>query len=467
MRTQSWTSIIVASLATTGIAAAGYLIDLDYASFRGQDSLCFVEVYAAIQQAAFQSSAADSTPPEFSVVLDVLDSNGVAISDTFTGHLDQRPGEAKEGGAFFPRVFRFFMKPGRYQARATIHDSEWREREQVIIPMEAKAFNPDGMQVSDIETACRMEFDAEPSAFVKSSVLALPNATGFFGAELPMVYYYAEAYGLAHDSSRVDSYAVVRRILQADNLRQVRPPTSRVYRTPGPDVVIADGFPVATFRTGTYILELEVQDFRSGNVANQRKKFWTFREGDFSPTSSPDLTGDLTGRLLESDPSILDIIEPDSALQLMKYVMSREETKRVKRLTPEGRREYLLQYWHDRETLEPDAADKYFARVSEANERFSILHRPGWKTDRGRIFILYGEPTNITRNTMQSKDVNSEIWEYDRLEGGVYFAFADYNEYGDYELVHSTMRGELSNPNWEQTLSTGRRTSPSAIEMDH
>ena len=52
-----------------------------------------------------------------------------------------------------------------------------------------------------------------------------------------------------------------------------------------------------------------------------------------------------------------------------------------------------------------------------------------------------------------------EVWHYDRLpdqKGNDRCLFVDEDGYGNYRLVHSTLRGEVSNPDWEARLTEDR-----------
>jgi hypothetical protein len=65
---------------------------------------------------------------------------------------------------------------------------------------------------------------------------------------------------------------------------------------------------------------------------------------------------------------------------------------------------------------------------------------------------MYGEPTEIERYPNQIESRPYEIWSYDSLEGGVVFIFADLTGFSDYQLVHSTKRGELRDDNWQRRI---------------
>jgi len=95
-------------------------------------------------------------------------------------------------------------------------------------------------------------------------------------------------------------------------------------------------------------------------------------------------------------------------------------------------------------------------RVQIANKRYSAAKKEGWKTDRGRVYILYGEPSEYERFPSDLETRPYEIWRYNEMEGGVYFIFADIKGFSDYELLTSTKRGELNDEYWQQKIQVIR-----------
>jgi GWxTD domain-containing protein len=437
---------------------AGSALDIDHACFRGDDSLGYVEVFTAIQRSSLTyQAAADSQLAAFRVVLQVSRNQQIEMSDTFRAEdvMDTADGRAAPG-QFFAHIFQLAMKPGTYGLRAILGQSDSitlaTATDTVIVPV----FSPDSLIVSDIELGSRMEFTSEPSPMSKNGVLIVPNPTRFFGTQLPLFNYYAEVYGLDFDSAAIDSYAVTRRVLDAESGIAARVENTKIRKAIGTTAVMADGFPVATLRTGTYLLELEVKSLRSGRSAISRKKFWTYRKEDYAGGRTVKTDPGYQARLQSGTTNIVEVVNPDSALQWMKYILTKNEQDRTSRLVPDGKRAFLREYWaagwSPSWRTQPLLADDYFARVVEANQRYTFLKRPGWKTDRGRVFIMYGEPDRVDRNYGTASDSDNERWEYDKLEGGCYFIFADKRGYGDLDMVHSTKRGELYNPNWSNNL---------------
>jgi GWxTD domain-containing protein len=76
---------------------------------------------------------------------------------------------------------------------------------------------------------------------------------------------------------------------------------------------------------------------------------------------------------------------------------------------------------------------QFYLRVDEANLRFRADNKEGWKTDRGKSFILYGEPDEIERQKHQVDSPPYEIWIYLRLNQKL--TFVDRSKNHNYKLV--------------------------------
>jgi len=78
------------------------------------------------------------------------------------------------------------------------------------------------------------------------------------------------------------------------------------------------------------------------------------------------------------------------------YIITDEERAAFKRLsTDEEREQFIEQFWLRRDpspdTAENEFKEEHYRRIAYTNERFAS-GIPGWKTDRGRIYITYGPP---------------------------------------------------------------------------
>jgi GWxTD domain-containing protein len=85
------------------------------------------------------------------------------------------------------------------------------------------------------------------------------------------------------------------------------------------------------------------------------------------------------------------------------YIIADQERQAFKSLTSDEEREqFITQFWQRRDptpaTAENEYKEEHYRRIAYANEHFatsSMPNLPGWKTDRGRIYITYGPPDEI------------------------------------------------------------------------
>ena len=138
------------------------------------------------------------------------------------------------------------------------------------------------------------------------------------------------------------------------------------------------------------------------------------------------------------------------------YIITPEERSAFKQLSnDEERDQFIEQFWLRRDptpdTPENEYKEEHYRRIAYANEHFSA-GIPGWKTDRGRIYIIWGAPDQIethptggTYDRPQEEGGGStstypyEDWRYRYLEGigeNVELEFVDPCSCGDYHLTY-------------------------------
>jgi GWxTD domain-containing protein len=115
-----------------------------------------------------------------------------------------------------------------------------------------------------------------------------------------------------------------------------------------------------------------------------------------------------------------------------RLIMSKQEKDIFNHLPdPESRKAFIRDFWEKRDPdLDTDInefQEEFYRRIDYANERF-IEGIPGWKTDRGRIFIYFGEPDQIQTQPMISSYDSALagyhgyiLWQYYRYSFAVMF----------------------------------------------
>jgi len=151
-------------------------------------------------------------------------------------------------------------------------------------------------------------------------------------------------------------------------------------------------------------------------------------------------------------------------LDLIRYIITPQEERIFREMPPEDRGEFIMDFWARRDpdpsTPENEFRSQYYTRLAVADKAFRA-GIPGWMTDKGRIYILLGPPTDVIKKSMgdASKEFDkgkrelssnlleegtiterpTEIWIYnqypDYFAGPLRLVFVDYDSSGDYKLT--------------------------------
>jgi len=153
-----------------------------------------------------------------------------------------------------------------------------------------------------------------------------------------------------------------------------------------------------------------------------------------SPPSTTENLKDLA-RLLERWPD-----------QYVRWILSDAERQRYRTLTTDRERlEFIEDFWARRDPTPGTPANEfrqdYLERFAYVMNHFGA-GKPGWATERGRIYLLLGPPHSVQRNPMgrYSLERPSEIWTYNNIPvpgvpASLDISFVDFKGTGDYEIV--------------------------------
>lgn len=144
-----------------------------------------------------------------------------------------------------------------------------------------------------------------------------------------------------------------------------------------------------------------------------------------------------------SGPRIALDPESGSFYETARLIMSGEERNIFSHLPDaESRKEFISEFWAKRDP-DPDTEvnefkEEFFARINYANKHFKE-GIPGWKTDRGRIYIYMGPPDKFEEFfTHDDSEVRGSIlwWMYYDYELGI--EFADEKGFGQFRIRQYT-----------------------------
>lgn len=428
--------------------------DIDYAVFPVNDSVAMIEIYynlygdklvhvpvgdAKFVKAALSVTLYDTTKAK-------LFSKGYAIEAKFDPD--------SNGVKSYLGRLQYSISPGKYYLYAVVRDMQPggglsdTAKLGLVIPKLSK----NKFALSGIELASSLKSSEDTtSIFYKNTFEVLPNPSGVFGSKVPAVFYYCELYNL-RDTSGAAELKMETVLLNSQN-QQVIKKSKRIPRK-ADNIVEAGALNVSKLVSGSYTLAIVLVDsLKKTSVASTKKVYLYFPEKvDSSNTMKPD------ENYMASEYAVMSDEEVNELYSVSKYIAKKSDLTQWKSLHDvEAKKKFLFGFWKAREAesgmLPGEFKRKYLERVKYSNDKFSVVKRKGWLSDRGRVYITYGEPSEIERFPNQNDTKPYEIWHYNEMEGGVIFVFADFSGFNDYMLIHSTLRGELRDDSWQSRIT--------------
>jgi GWxTD domain-containing protein len=135
---------------------------------------------------------------------------------------------------------------------------------------------------------------------------------------------------------------------------------------------------------------------------------------------------------------------------------------------------YMLAFWESRDKQNPGQAwANYFERVKVVVKNYSTQIQRGYDTDRGRVYLQYGEPNTMDIRRFEPNSYPYEIWHYYQIPNSTttrqqsnkkFVFYTQDRSTNDYKLLHSTAIGEIFDQRWQMRLNA---RSDQSRNLDH
>ena len=434
---------------------------VDVSGFRGQEGQTFLEFYFLCRPSGFTLEGRDDGVyvATFEIDLSIINEQDNAIFQSVQKREYQtdRPVTITRRGeerVVLEQVVAG-VAPGTYRAKAVVTDLNSRRSGEAEKPFVAQPLDAPELSVSDLQFSTLIQQAQEQNRFTKNGLLVLPNPLRIFekwietpedGSYKPRnLFLYFEIYNLTPDSETDEAtYDIFPSVTShANEMTFPLPPKQnrKVSGSDGLDVIALD---YMTFPEGIYTLDIKVRDAQTGTEASSSSVFEIVQP----PAPPPPAT-------------VLTEEQAKRGRRQLAIIASKRERDLYDNLDLEGKTEFLIAFWRMRDPT-PETPENESMMVF--NERFSYADYQlgGAESDRGSVFIRYGQPEEIERHDSDNIMKSYQIWYYTEgvqgdpsrtTEGGRhFFVFGDRRNIGRYELMHSSARGELYNPSWRQDL---------------
>jgi GWxTD domain-containing protein len=375
---------------------------------------------------------------------------------------------AESGTSDLLEAFRFGLMPGAYEVEVRAYPTDAPDL-GVMARIPLMAFD-DRPVTSDLFLATRVEPIAEGAGGGSWSVThgGFGIATAARMAVLPTepdIYYYLELYGRGDQTTRAQVNA------------EVRSGERALFRTPVTEVDVEQGGTPFTGQLsleglppGEYELVMNVETTTASTGSSA-----TFRMLD--PVDEVAVGGD---RSYEGDYfASLSDEELERTFGGVAVLITDTERVTFEAFPPDAKRRYLTEFFRHRD---PDPAsvgnqflDDYIERVATIRaryeERVGTEERLPWFTDRGRIYLVYGEPEERLVNYSPTEfgtpggvigsggfagEPPYEIWRYQTT--GFVYLFIESDQFGNWRLIYSTDPDIASLADWYE------RSGPAALQ---
>lgn len=364
----------------------------------------------------------------------------------------------------------FLLAPGRYALDVRVRDLERRARTvpllvfirkrasgRASLDLTVPAFPEGGLRVSDLQFSREIEEDPAETPFRKGRYSVVPCADRVFGLLIPELRFYFELSDPAGAGSEGDVVAVEYAVESQGGDRVASRHEELVLHGEGPWPRVS-AFDLSEVPAGRYEVRVAATRLSTGDRAAAGGAI------------------DVVWSAFSWNKKL------DDLLAELAPIASRDDLARVKRLSSGEREQFLAAFWRNLDptprTARNEALEGHYNRIRTADRMFGSTRTRGLLTDRGRIYVKFGPPDEVStgfateefiggyfwrpknefnfneegraRGGYNYKDKAYEIWTYDQRgeqigdrppvgsNVGLRFVFVDISGYGDYEMVHSS-----------------------------
>ena len=405
---------------------------------------------------------------ELAVFMEVKRDGAVVASDAYRLNTPFMKDSIVED---FYDIKRFVLEPGLYAFNIVLQDLNSDND-----PLEnSVSFVIDDLSeaiaLSDIQIAEAGARGDGSSPFYKSGYDIIPRLSTFYPEQLNTIPVYFEIYNSRQLEDTV--FGIRQTVINADKNLEVENLTVFSRHYAGDVVPVLKKIDISTLPTGRYIvhytilnrnmLELSTTSYEFERSNDIEESFYS-DEIILDPAFQASIPQDSLGYFLEC-------LIPISKAAEVKNIFSIAKSKNEERA-----RRYIQQYWARTSPQKPyEGWMAYRAQVLLVEKLYGNNFQEGFETDRGRVYLQYGAPTNIIVKDYSPSEYPYEIWQYNKIGAFSNKRFIFYNPdlvNKAYRLLHSDMIGELKNPAWPRELAKRNSTNgnvddPNGGVQDH
>ncbi|RKX26929.1 MAG: hypothetical protein DRP46_10395, partial [Candidatus Zixiibacteriota bacterium] len=321
---------------------------------------------------------------------------------------------ATYGATVSPGDFRIsqidhYLPPGKYKVEFHLVDKNSGNDLKATLKAELIRYDNRNPQLSSIELVHAVDTAFVDSVFRKGNLTIIPAVSRQVSGDInARLLCYIEVY---QGHSKKKNVEIITKILD-DRLRTVYIDTlTSTFPKSGDIIREVRQVALDNIESGDYSIDIALRSRRDKVVDRMRTDFFLYWS-----------------------PEAMILNDFNTAIAQLRYIADPGEIKGMKKAeTNEERLSLWNDFWLARDpspgTPENEIKDTYYHRIAYANRNFGVMKKPGWSTDRGMIYIEYGEPDQVEDYPFELDSKAYQIWYYYHHGDPRKFVFID--EWGD------------------------------------
>lgn len=397
------------------------LLQSDYGIFRSADSTKIrLEIYYQVYNFGLEFvKSGDDFVARYAIKLTLVGNANSQIDTTIERSiLVKRREQTTSRFDFRTSQLHFDIESGNYTAMLTVIDRATGEERKKEWKIRAELDDRRMPSLSSLELIQKVDQieETDSSIFRKGNLGLVPSVVAAFGGtDSARLTYYHEIYPARNQKPGDTDQVVIETRLRHDARGLVYRDTLHV-KLAGEIVRQLRTISLSDLPPGGYDMEVYLRGRRMVEIDRETKRVIVLWDQE---------------QQIKNDWKTI--------LQQLSYIAAGSELRSLKSATTvEERRAAFDQFWLQRDptvgSAENEEKREFYRRINQANVRFTVGRRDGWKTDRGRIFVQQGEPDRVDDVYFSPTTQPYQVWHYYQRGEYLRFLFVDEDQDGDYRL---------------------------------
>jgi GWxTD domain-containing protein len=387
----------------------------------------------------------------YEVAVQVSDSTGLKLYQT--GWKNHVPAAMREPGASAMDMVDFALAPGKYRLEVTVSDSVSGHKLSSAVDVDAFTDPP---AASDLMLAPQMRLATGEDTVPRPGELRRGNTLITASAQLLLTPLRARAFYLLEAYAAQDAAGTMQVTVRDSSGRPLvqTKPTAVTLQGAAGGAILKGQLDLTGLPAGRYDLRVALT---VAGATTERGASFTM--APLEATLAREQERRLAARTTDAGYfEALTERELDEAEAPLVYLATSGALKVYGTLSPGAKRQFLTQFWAQRDptpaTPKNEARERFYEAIAYATKQYTEGGRaptPGWRSDRGRIYARHGAPIETLTRRNAGKAPPYEVWRY-REGKDRWYIFVDRTNIGGYHLMATNDTQESGLPGWQDLL---------------